>query len=95
MGRTAVDAVGEVEGILRQGTRVIYLVSTCYRRHHPTANEAVFTMKLEPELRAEFMVAAAAEDRPDSQILREMIREYIQRQRQARDYPAKNTFELG
>ena len=52
------------------------------------AKEAVFTMKLEPELRAEFMAEAAAADRPASQILRELIREYIQRQRQARDYQA-------
>jgi len=52
------------------------------------AKEAVFTMKLEPDLRAEFMAEAAAADRPASQILREMMREYIQRQRQARDYQA-------
>ena len=50
--------------------------------------EAVFTMKLEPELRAEFMAEAEAADRPASQILREMMREYIQRQRNAREYEA-------
>jgi predicted transcriptional regulator len=50
--------------------------------------EAVFTMKLEPELRAEFMAEAEAADRPASQILREMMREYIQRQRHAREYEA-------
>lgn len=50
--------------------------------------EAVFTMKLEPELRAEFMAEAAAADRPASQILRGMMREYIQRQRHARDHEA-------
>ena len=48
--------------------------------------EAVFTMKIEPELRAAFMAEAAAIDRPASQILREMMREYIQRQQQAREY---------
>lgn len=48
--------------------------------------EAVFTMKLEPELRAEFMAAAAADDRPASQIVRELMRDYIARQQQARDY---------
>lgn len=48
--------------------------------------EAVFTMKLEPELRAEFIAAAAAEDRPASQVVRELMRDYIARQRQARDY---------
>lgn len=50
--------------------------------------EAVFTMKLEPELRAEFMAEAEAADRPASQILREMMREFIQRQRNAREYEA-------
>jgi predicted transcriptional regulator len=50
------------------------------------SKEAVFTMKLEPELRAEFMAAAEATHRPASQILREMMREFVQRQRDAREY---------
>ena len=50
--------------------------------------DAVFTMKLEPELRAEFLAEAEAAHRPASQILREMMREFIQRQRDARDYDA-------
>jgi predicted transcriptional regulator len=41
--------------------------------------EAVFTMKLEPELRDEFMAAAKREDRPASQIVREFMRDYVQR----------------
>ena len=48
--------------------------------------EAVFTMKLEPELRAEFMAAAAIEDRPASQVMRELMRGYIEQQQQIRDY---------
>lgn len=48
--------------------------------------EAVFTMKLEPELRAEFMTEAEAAHRPASQVLRELMREFIQRQREAREY---------
>lgn len=48
--------------------------------------EAVFTMKLEPELRAEFMAEAEAAHRPASQILRELMREFVQRQREAREY---------
>ena len=48
--------------------------------------EAVFTMKLEPELRAAFMAEAEASHRPASQILRELMREFVQRQRQAREY---------
>ena len=50
--------------------------------------EAVFTMKLEAELRAAFIAEAEAADRPASQILRELMREFIQRQRDARDYDA-------
>lgn len=50
------------------------------------AKEAVFTMKLEPELRDEFMAEAQASHRPASQILRELMREYVQRQREAREY---------
>ena len=50
------------------------------------SKEAVFTMKLEPELRAEFMAEAAAAHRPASQVLRELMREFVQRQREAREY---------
>lgn len=50
------------------------------------SKEAVFTMKLEPELRAEFMAEAASEDRPASQIMRELMRVYIAQRRQAREY---------
>lgn len=47
------------------------------------AKEAVFTMKLEPELRDAFMAAAAEADRPASQIVREFMRDFVQ---QDRDY---------
>ena len=50
------------------------------------SKEAVFTMKLEPELRAEFMAAAAAMHRPASQVLRELMREFVQRQRETKEY---------
>ena len=48
--------------------------------------EAVLTMKLEPELRADFIAEAEAADRPASQIMRELMRDYIRRQREARQY---------
>ncbi len=48
--------------------------------------EAVFTMKLEPDLREAFMHEAQASHRPASQILRELMREFVQRQRHAREY---------
>ena len=50
------------------------------------SKEAVFTLKLEPELRAEFMAEAEATHRPASQVLRELMREFVQRQREAREY---------
>ncbi len=50
--------------------------------------EAVFTMKLEPELRDAFMAEAEAAHRPASQVVRELMREFVQRQREARDYDA-------
>ena len=45
-------------------------------------------MKLEPELRDQFMAEADASHRPASQVLRELMREFIDRQRQAREYDA-------
>lgn len=48
--------------------------------------EAVFTMKLEPALRNEFMAEAEAAHRPASQILRELMREFVRHQREAREY---------
>ena len=50
--------------------------------------EAVFTMKLEPELRDAFMAEAEATHRPASQVVRELMREFVQRQREAREYDA-------
>jgi len=47
------------------------------------AKQAVFTMKLEPELRDAFMAAAKADDRPASQIVRAFMRDYV---KQDRDY---------
>jgi predicted transcriptional regulator len=50
------------------------------------SKDAVFTMKLEPDLRDAFMAEAEATHRPASQIVRDFMREYVQRQREARDY---------
>jgi predicted transcriptional regulator len=48
--------------------------------------EAVFTMKLEPELRDEFMAAAQAADRSASQVVREFMREYVRQQHEQQTY---------
>ena len=50
--------------------------------------EAVFTMKLDPELRAEFMAEAKAAHRPASQVIRELMRDFVRRQRDERNYDA-------
>ncbi len=52
------------------------------------SKQAVFTMKLEPELRDEFMAEAEAAHRPASQIMRDLMREFVQRQREGREYDA-------
>jgi len=48
--------------------------------------EATFFMKLETDLREAFMAATEAAHRPAAQVVRELMREYIARQREAREY---------
>lgn len=48
--------------------------------------DAVFTMKLEPDLRAEFMAEAEACHRPASQVVREFMRSFVQQQRAQREH---------
>lgn len=50
------------------------------------SKQAVFTMKLEPELRDQFLAEAEAIHRPASQVVRELMREFVQRQRQVREH---------
>ncbi len=50
--------------------------------------EAMFTLKLEPELREQFMAEAEATHRPASQLVREFMRDFIRRQREAREHDA-------
>ena len=50
------------------------------------SKNAVFTMKLDSELRSEFMTEVANEDRPASQVMRELMRDYIEKRRQSREY---------
>lgn len=52
------------------------------------SKEAMFTMKLEPELRDAFMAEAEASHRPASQVVHELMREFIERQRQTLEYGA-------
>jgi predicted transcriptional regulator len=48
----------------------------------------VFTLKLEAELRDAFMAATEAEHRPASQVVRELMREYVRNQQQRQAYEA-------
>ena len=50
--------------------------------------EAVFTLKLEADLRDAFMAEAEASHRPASQIVREFMREFVTKQQEKRDYEA-------
>lgn len=50
--------------------------------------EAVFTMKLEADLRADFMAETDALHRPASQVVRELMREFVERQRMKREHSA-------
>ena len=50
------------------------------------SKQSVFPMKLEPELRAEFIAASESIHRPASQVVRELMREFIDRQKKAREY---------
>lgn len=52
------------------------------------AKEAVFTVKLEAELRDDFAAEAAATHQSGSQIVREFMREFVKRQRAAREHDA-------
>jgi predicted transcriptional regulator len=55
-------------------------------RSTAVAKEAVFTVKLEAELRDAFMAEATAKHVPASQLVREFMRDYVERQRRAREY---------
>ena len=48
--------------------------------------DAVFTIKLEADLRDAFKAAAEAEHRSASQIARELMRDYVQRKQAAKEY---------
>lgn len=50
--------------------------------------ESVFTLKLESDLRRAFVMTARANDRPASQVVRELMREYIDRYRLVGEYAA-------
>ncbi|MFT0624632.1 antitoxin of toxin-antitoxin stability system [Ectopseudomonas guguanensis] len=50
------------------------------------AKEAVFNLKLEPELREDFIAAAQAAHRPASEVMRDLMRDFIRQQQQAKEH---------
>jgi hypothetical protein len=48
--------------------------------------EAVFTVKLESDLRDAFVAEAASTHRPASQLIRDFMREFIRNRREAREH---------
>lgn len=50
--------------------------------------EATFTFRVDEELKSEFALAAKAKDRTGAQLLRDFMREYVQRQQQAAEHDA-------
>lgn len=52
------------------------------------SKEAMFTLKLEADLHDQFMAEAAATHRPASQLVREFMRDFVKRQREAREHDA-------
>ena len=52
------------------------------------SKQAMFSLKLEAELHEAFMAEAEAAHRPASQIVREMMRDFIRRQRDKKAYDA-------
>jgi len=54
------------------------------------AKEVQMTLRIEPELRAAFGEAAALEDRPAAQVLRELMRAYIAQVRERGYHPAND-----
>lgn len=52
------------------------------------SKDAVFTMKLEPDLRDAFMAEPEAAHRPASQIVRDLMREFVELQQAEREYDA-------
>jgi predicted transcriptional regulator len=50
--------------------------------------ESVFTLKLEPDLRRAFVAVVQANDQTASQVVRDLMREYIDRHRRTDEYTA-------
>ena len=52
-------------------------------RNSQHAKAETFNLRVDPTLKAAFQAATEAEDRPAAQVLREFMRQYVQRQKQS------------
>jgi hypothetical protein len=70
-----------------QGNENVYTlpVSNCRSSYH-VERSCFHDEAGTPELRAAFMAEAEAAHRPASQVFRELMREFVQRQREAQEY---------
>jgi predicted transcriptional regulator len=50
--------------------------------------QAVFTVELDPELRDAFLAEAEVIDRPEPQIMRDLVRDFVRQRREAREHDA-------
>lgn len=50
-------------------------------RSNPRLKVESFNFRVDPELKAEFAAATAADDKPAGQVLREFMRSYVERRR--------------
>lgn len=58
------------------------------------AKDSVFTIKLEQDLRDAFVAEAALLDRPASSIMRDLMRDYVERRRLGRRSDSGNVTEI-
>jgi predicted transcriptional regulator len=80
-----IPALGE--GAVVTDAVPMYTMSVSLNEAEMSKN-AVFTMKLEPDLRAAFMAEAEASHRPASQVVRELMRDFVQQQQELREHTA-------
>jgi predicted transcriptional regulator len=51
-------------------------------------DEAVFTVELDAQLRDQFVAEARAMDRPAAAVMQELMREFVERRQEEREYDA-------
>jgi len=84
------EAASRAIGVIGIGPRlmdVIFCTARVTHRDDPMT-EATFTFRVDEALKAEFTTAAKSRDRTGAQLLRDFMREFVQRQRDAAAHDA-------